>query len=89
MWQTLQEYNINNYLIEIIKELYVNNRGYIKQGNKLSQPIRALKDLWQGCGLSPLLFKIYLERMLKEWRRYCGSMGIPIDNIPFYLELYG
>jgi len=62
---------LNNYIIQ-----------YIKQGNKLSHSIYSSKGLWQDCRLSPLLFNIYLERMLRKWQS-SGDMGIPIDEFPF------
>jgi hypothetical protein len=67
MWRTMQEYNVDNWLIGIIKELYAElYRTYIKQENNLSLS----KGLWQAYRLSPLLFNIYLK-MLREWRRNC------------------
>lgn len=38
------------------------------------------KGLRQGCGMSPSLFKIYLETVLSQWNRSCSSMGIEIKN---------
>jgi len=68
MWRTLQKYIIDNCLIRIIKELYAHNRMYIKQKNRLSQPIYPWKDL-RSCGLSLLLYNIYLsaEGITKLW----------------------
>jgi len=36
MWRSLQEYNIDNRLIGVIKELCADNKAYIKQENRLS-----------------------------------------------------
>lgn len=36
------------------------------------------KGLKRGCCLSPSLFKVYLEEVLKEWKRCCSRMGVPL-----------
>jgi len=66
---------------EIIKELYADNRAYIKQGNRLYQPIYAA----YGYRLSPLLFNIYLEKVLRQWRRSFSGLKILIDELYFYI----
>jgi hypothetical protein len=53
-----------------------NNIAYVRHGNSLSQPIATTKGLRQDCSLSPLLFNIYIERALEEWKRSCQGMGV-------------
>lgn len=88
LWQTLKQQNVDSRIINIIKELYTDNRAYIKQGDKFSRPLMPSKGLRQGCGLSPLLFNLYLERALKEWRRSCGGMGIPIGDFSLFTQSF-
>jgi len=83
---TLQEYNIDNHLIRIIKELYMDNRthikvDYLKKVDYLN--LNAFRKPYNGYGLYSLLFNIYLEKVLKELRKSYNGMGIPIDE--FYL----
>lgn len=35
--------------------------------------------LHQGC-LSSLLFDVHIEYVLKEWKRNCAGMGIPVRH---------
>lgn len=77
---TLKAIGTSNYLIRIIIDLYENNIAYVKQGRSLSEPIRTTKGLRQGCSLSPLLFNIYVEVILRKWKQSCQGMGLPIND---------
>jgi len=72
-------HKIDNGLIGIIKELYADNRIYVTQRNRLSQPICSLKNVRQSCGLSLLPFNIYLKRDPGENGEEV-AMGIPVDK---------
>ena len=49
-------------------------------GNKLTEEFPTSKGLLQGCLISPTLFKIYIDIILKEWVQQCGKMGIKIGD---------
>jgi hypothetical protein len=53
-------------------------------GNLITKGFKVNKGLRQGCSLSPTLFKIYLERVLRNWKRKCQPLGIPIQNTYVY-----
>jgi len=56
----------------------------IKIGNVITKGLKVTKGLRQGCSLSPAVFKIYLEQVLRNWQRKCQPMGIPIQNTCVY-----
>lgn len=80
LWSTLHETTIRSGLIQAVQNLYKNTLTKIKVGNKISEGFDTTKGLKQGCCLSPTLFKIYLERALKVWKRKCNGMGIPLND---------
>lgn len=80
LWEALQNTNINVNLIRAVKQTYEQNTTKVKLGKKLSKGCQVNKGLKQGCCLSPLLFKIYLEQALKTWKRKCKNMGIPLTD---------
>ena len=80
LWEVLGESNINNTLIKALQNLY-GNKAQVKIGNQLSHPFNITKGLRQGCCISPTLFKIYIRKVLEEWKSKCHGMGIPLENI--------
>jgi hypothetical protein len=38
------------------------------------------KGLLQGCCMSPTLFKIYIDTILKRWSQKCHTVGLPINQ---------
>jgi hypothetical protein len=77
LWEALDRSTINTRLIEAIKLLYKGSSSKIKVGNLITKGFKVTKGLRQGCSLQPTLFKIHLERVLRNWKRKCQPMGIP------------
>jgi len=66
MWLTLQEYGIPRKIIQIIKISYDGFKCKISHEGKLSDFIEVRNGVRQGCILSPTLFLIILDRVMKR-----------------------
>jgi hypothetical protein len=66
MWRTLQEYGIPREIIQIIKILCDNFRCKISHEGKLSEFTEVRNGVTQGCILSPTLFLLILDRVMKR-----------------------
>ena len=49
-------------------------------GKRLSKEFSTIKELLQVCFISPTLFKIYMNKVLKKWVQHCGRMGIKMSD---------
>ena len=56
------------YLLNTIKCIYRNTKVRIKFNNGISEPIHINKGVRQGCGLSPGLFNIYINKIIQEFK---------------------
>ena len=57
-----------NYLLNTIKCIYRNTEIRIKFNDGISEPIHINKGVRQGCGLSPILFNIYINKIIQEFK---------------------
>jgi hypothetical protein len=80
LWTILREANVPMNLIKAIRNLYSNTFISIQgQGQQRSENIKTNKGVRQGCGLSPILFNIYINRLVKEWKAKTKS-GIQVKK---------
>ena len=61
--------------ISTIKSLYMHSEGCVRVNSVTTEPFRASVGLRQGCSLSPILFLIYMDRMVKK-SESCGGVKI-------------
>ena len=56
----------NSVPVNAIKCIYRNTKIRIKFNDVISEPIHINKGVRQGCGLSPVLFNIYINLLAPE-----------------------
>ena len=69
LWEIMDN-KIPDYLLNTIKCIYRNTKIRIKFNDGISLTIHINKGVRQGCGLSPVLFNIYINKIyrnLKLW----------------------
>ena len=67
LWEMMDN-KIPDYLLNTIKCIYRNTKIRIKFNDGISEPIHINKGVRQGCGLSPILFNIYINKIIQEFK---------------------
>lgn len=88
LWNAMRAAGIKETYVKAVKNFSENNVSAIKIGDKISEEFRVTKGLRQGCAMAPTLFKIYINGALKKWKKYYGTMGIPINDKFLYTLLF-
>jgi hypothetical protein len=78
LWKILGEYGISKHLIELIEAMYQGTVAQVKMDNELSQEFKIKTGLRQGCLLSPCLFNIYMDYVVKITLKDLMDMGVKI-----------
>lgn len=66
LWNVLGEMGVPAHLIQLIRNLYVNNRSFVRIDTDCSDVFATKKGVRQGCILSPVLFNIYGEYIMRK-----------------------
>ena len=66
LFQKLHTSGIKGKILNVIKNLYANDKACIKSDNKLSSEFTINQGVRQGCVLSPLLFNIFMSDLAKK-----------------------
>ena len=62
----LLQYGIDGQLLTAIKSLYMHSEVCVHVDSATTKPFRVSVGLRQGCSLSPILFLIYMDRIVKR-----------------------
>ena len=87
LWQVLRNFNIEEGLIQCIEALYQNASSAVFLGNQVGEYFKTPVGVRQGCLLSPVLFNLFLENIMRETlQNFTPSVSIggrPLCNLRF------
>ena len=87
LWTVLRGFGVEEGLVEIIQALYEHSSSAVLLNNHLGEFFRTSVGVRQGCLLSPVLFNIFLERIMQEtladYHTSISIGGRPICNLRF------
>ena len=83
LWKILKEMGILDHLTCLLRHLYVGQGATVRTGNGTTDWFQIGKGVRQGCTLSPCLFKLYAEYMMRNAGLDEAQAGIKIagENI--------
>ena len=85
MIECLTELGIPNKELQIITEMYWEQRAVIRTGKSITAEFEIKKGVRQGCVLSPMLFNLYTEKIFREVENMTGITigGVNINNFRY------
>ena len=66
LFPTMEEMGFPKHLIKLIEGLYTNQEALIRWNKSHTEPFNILKGVRQGCILSPHLFSVYTEKIMRD-----------------------
>ncbi|KAG1712187.1 Conserved oligomeric Golgi complex subunit 6 [Nymphon striatum] len=66
LWHTMEKYNIGKEITTLIRELYNKAKSKVLVDEQYSDWFGASVGVRQGCLLSPILFNLFLERIMED-----------------------
>ena len=78
LWKILQEMGIPDHLICLLRNLYAGQEAKVRTGHGTTDWFQIGKEVRQGCILSPCLFNLYAEYIMRNARLAEAQTGIKI-----------
>ena len=78
LWKILQEMEIPNHLICLLRNLYAGQEATVRTGHGTTDWFQIWKGVHQGCILSPCLFNLYAEYIMRNPELDEAQAGIKI-----------
>ena len=66
LWKTLKEMGILDHLTYLLRNLYAGQEATVRTGHGTTDWFQIGKGVPQGCILSPCLFKLYAENIMRN-----------------------
>ena len=66
LWKILQEMRIPDHLTCLLRNLYAGQEATVRNGHETMDWFQIGKGIPQGCTLSPCLFKLYAEYIMRK-----------------------
>ena len=81
LWKILQEMRIPDHLTCLLRNLYAGQEATVRTGHGTTDWFQIGKGVHQGCILSPCLFNLYAEYIMRNARLDEAQVGIKIAGI--------
>ena len=80
LWKILKEMGIPNHLTCLFRNLYASQEATVRTGHGTTDWFQIGKEVCQGCTLSPCLFNLYAEYIMKNAGLEKAQAGIKIPG---------
>ena len=78
LWKILKEMEIPDHLTRLLRNLYVSQEATVRTGHGTTDWFQIGKGVCQGCILSPCLFNLYAEYIMRNAELDEAQAGIKI-----------
>ena len=78
LWKILKEMGIPDHLNCLLRNLYAGQEAIVRTGHETTDWFQIRKGVRQGCILSPCLFNLYAEYIMRNARLDEAQAGIKI-----------
>ena len=78
MWRVLGIYGINGQLLKVVQSLYEKSEACVRICREEGEWFEEGVGLRQGCVMSPWLFNLFMDAVMKEVREKTGDVGVTL-----------
>lgn len=80
MWQVMRVYGLGGRVLRGIMSFYEDGRACVRVGEKMSESFEVKMGLRQGCVMSPWLFNIFMDGVVREVYTRVNEAGVKLSG---------
>ena len=80
LWEVLGIYGVGGQLLKGVKAFYKNASACVRSGGDLSAMFELKRGVRQGCVMSPWLFNVYMDGVIREMKARAGEVGVELGR---------
>ena len=80
LWEVLGIYGVGGRLLRGVKAFYKDASACVRSGGELSELFEIKRGVRQGCVMSPWLFNIYMDGVIREMKARGGEKGVELEG---------
>ena len=88
LWKILKEMGIPDHLTCLLRSLYAGQEATVRTGHGTTDSFQIGKGVYQGCLLSPCLFNLYAEYIMRNAGLEEAQAGIKIARRNINIFIY-
>ncbi|MDD2611131.1 MAG: reverse transcriptase family protein, partial [Giesbergeria sp.] len=89
LWEVLRVYRIHPKLISLLEDLYQGSTACVRANGSTSGQFHIHSGVRQGCPLSPVLFNVYMDFVIRIFQHRCHSQGISGFSVAYTIPGVG
>ena len=74
-------YGIGGHFLKLLQAIYDDHEVYVRVTDGLLQPIKTTIGLKQGCGISPLVFNLFIDGLTKIFDKTCDPVKLGGEDL--------
>ena len=79
LWRVLSELGFPSHIIELMKSLYSESTAVVRLSSGTTDKIEMRKGVRQGCPISPPMFNLYTEKIMRDSADRC-DIGLTVSG---------
>ena len=80
VWEVMKMYGVGGHTLEAVKSFYEGSKACVRVGNGESRMFEVNVGLRQGCVMSPWLFNLYMDAVMKEVNGRVMGKGVKLEH---------
>jgi len=78
MWRALECYSIPESMLQMIHSLHDGMKAEVTVDGQVALEFEVRNRLRQGCVLAQMLFNLYFNLVIEQWRERCMEFGVNV-----------